>query len=50
MGKIEACVWVIGATMVVAIVLYSMGIFDLVYHMITQLNANAINTSTSSSQ
>jgi len=36
MGKIEAAMWVIAAATVVGIVLYTVGVFDLVYHMVTQ--------------
>ena len=40
MGKVEAVIWVLGAIAVISIVLYSLGVFDLVYHMIKQMNAN----------
>ena len=37
MGKIEAATWVIAAAIVMGIVLYSVGFFDIVYHMVTQV-------------
>ncbi len=39
MGKAEAAIWVLGTVIVLAIVMYSMGIFDIIAHMISQINA-----------
>ena len=38
MGKMEAAIWVVGTVVVLAIVMYSMGAFDIIAHMISQIN------------
>jgi hypothetical protein len=45
MGKVEAVIWVIGAIVVISIVLYSVGAFDIVYNMIKQMHANLSGSS-----
>ena len=40
MGKVEGAIWVVGAIIVICIVLYSLGVFDLIYTMIKQMNTN----------
>jgi hypothetical protein len=37
MGKLEGIMWIIGTIVVLSIVLYSVGGFDLIYHAIHQL-------------
>ncbi len=40
MGKVEIVIWILGAIVVLAIVFYSVGGFDLAYNMIKQMNTN----------
>jgi L-lactate permease len=43
MGKVEVVIWVVGTAIVLAIVMYSMGIFDIIAHMISQINTKLSN-------